>query len=131
MGYELHITRRDDWWDEEGPEISRQEWESAVAADPDLVMQPIPDGWPADAFSSALMTTRPDQEDGTEALHWDQGLVSAKHPSDVLIAKMCELARRWRARVQGDDGEHYPRPPRDDQGLCGLLKIVRWPRAKA
>lgn len=67
----------------------------------------IPDGWAADAFSSALMTTRPEQKVGIEALHRGQGLVSAKHPSDVLIAKMCELARRWRARVQGDDGEHY------------------------
>ncbi|MER7721983.1 hypothetical protein ABTX99_34530 [Streptomyces flaveolus] len=44
MGYELHITRRDDWWDEEGSAISRQEWESVVAADPDLGIQPIPDG---------------------------------------------------------------------------------------
>lgn len=107
MGYELHITRRDDWWDEEGSEISRQEWQSVVAADPDLVMQPIPDGWPGDAFSSALMTTRSERGDGIEALHWDQGLVSAKHPSNVLIAKMCELARLLEARVQGDDGEYY------------------------
>lgn len=107
MGYDLHITRRGDWWDEEGPEISRQEWESAVAADSDLVTQPVPEGWPAGACSSALMTTRPDRQDGTEVLHWDAGLVSAKNPSDVLIAKMCELARRLGARVQGDDGEHY------------------------
>lgn len=45
--------------------------------------------------------------DGIGALHWDQGLVSAKHPSNVLIAKMCELARLLEARVQGDDGEYY------------------------
>ncbi|MEU1622670.1 hypothetical protein ABZ479_35910 [Streptomyces sp. NPDC005722] len=109
MGYDLHITRRDDWWDDEGPEIGRQEWEAAVAADPDLVMQPVPDGWAADAFSSASMTTRPEREDATEMLHWDEGLASAKHPSDVLIAKMCDLAGHLGAKVQGDDGEHYDR----------------------
>ncbi|MGK5498813.1 hypothetical protein [Streptomyces sp. URMC 125] len=107
MGYELHITRRDDRCDEEGAEIGRQEWESAVAADPDLVTQPVPGGWPADAFSSALMATRADREHGIEVLHWDQGLISAKHPSDVLIAKMCELARHLGARVQGNDSEHH------------------------
>ncbi|MHC3470963.1 hypothetical protein ACYF6T_19930 [Streptomyces sp. 7R007] len=94
MGYDLHNTRRGDWWDEEGPEISRQEWKSAVAAGPDLVVQPIPEGRPADALSSALMTTRPDRKDGIEVLDWDEGLVSAKNAGDVLIAKMCELAKR-------------------------------------
>ncbi|MER7721982.1 hypothetical protein ABTX99_34525 [Streptomyces flaveolus] len=53
------------------------------------------------------MTTRSERDDGIEALHWDRGLVSAKHPSDVLIAKMCDLARLLEARVQGDDGEYY------------------------
>ncbi|MFJ3213143.1 hypothetical protein [Streptomyces flaveolus] len=53
------------------------------------------------------MTTWSEREDGIEALHWDPGLVSAKHPGDVLIAKMCELARLLGAQVQGDDGEYY------------------------
>ena len=36
MGYELHITRRKDWADDEGPEITLAEWLALVADDPEL-----------------------------------------------------------------------------------------------
>jgi hypothetical protein len=36
MGYNLHVTRKDFWWDETGPVISLDEWITYVACDPDL-----------------------------------------------------------------------------------------------
>jgi len=36
MGYEVHITRKECWFDSEGPKISMAEWRSYVADDPEL-----------------------------------------------------------------------------------------------
>ncbi|WP_037606163.1 hypothetical protein [Streptacidiphilus rugosus] len=107
MGYDIHITRRADWSDEDGEEITRQEWEAAANADPDLTMHPIPDGADPETHSSAEMLTRPGEQWPSEALHWMDGELRSKNPSDQLIAKMCDLATLLNAKVQGDDGEIY------------------------
>ena len=36
MGYNVHITRRDNWSDDGGPAIAESEWEDAVAMAPAL-----------------------------------------------------------------------------------------------
>lgn len=41
MGYDVHITRRTPWWEEEGEQITTQEWAAVVAADPDLKMTQV------------------------------------------------------------------------------------------
>ncbi|WP_146067858.1 hypothetical protein [Streptomyces sp. Ru72] len=38
MGYDVHITRRTPWWEDEGEQITTQEWAAVVAADPELEM---------------------------------------------------------------------------------------------
>ena len=80
MGYDVHITRRENWWDEEGQDINTAEWEAVVTADPDL---------------------------GTAPLWWTTGRIVSKNPSDAVIAKMRVVAKALHARVQGDDGEYY------------------------
>ncbi|MET9691967.1 hypothetical protein ABZY81_26375 [Streptomyces sp. NPDC006514] len=80
MGYDVHITRRENWWDEEGQGISAVEWEAVVAAAPGLGMAPV---W------------------------WTAGRIVSKNPSDAVIATMCRVAKALEARVQGDDGEYY------------------------
>ena len=107
MGYDLHITRRENWWDEQGPDISTPEWEAVVAADPDLVMFSPPGGWHGEPqWIAALATSLQDAEIGW-ALYWRAGRIAAKHPSDLLLAKMCQVAGALGARVQGDYGEYY------------------------
>ncbi|WP_327675542.1 hypothetical protein [Kitasatospora sp. NBC_00458] len=108
MGYDVHITRRQDWWDDEGEDIGAAAWEAVVAADPELVMLPTPEEWRGD------VEWVPEAGPGgrgspllREALWWSAGRISAKHPGDELLAKMCRLARALDARVQGDDGEYY------------------------
>jgi hypothetical protein len=36
MGYNVRITRKQNWSDEEGPEIPLAEWIAVVAADPEM-----------------------------------------------------------------------------------------------
>jgi hypothetical protein len=107
MGYDIHITRREDWWDEDGPVIATHEWEALVENDADLTMIAPPPGWSGPSQWTAVMTTHPREERLGTALHWEAGEISAKNPSDTLIAKMRQLARALHARVQGDDGEYY------------------------
>jgi hypothetical protein len=76
----VHITRRENWWDEHGPDISAAEWEAMVTDDPGLAVVPM---W------------------------WRAGRIVSKNPSDAVIAKMYEVARLLDARVQGDEGEYY------------------------
>lgn len=105
MGYDVHISRRENWFDDHGPVITMSEFESAVARDPDLVMVPMPDGWQRGPQSVAQLAG--DAQRQESALHWSEGRIVSKHPSSVVIAKMCQLARELGARVQGDDGEFY------------------------
>ncbi len=39
MGYEVHITRKEHWSDEDGPELTLDEWESTVQSDPELELR--------------------------------------------------------------------------------------------
>ncbi|WP_157197703.1 MULTISPECIES: hypothetical protein [Methylomonas] len=43
MGYEVHITRKAEWFEEEGPEITIEEWKNYVVSDPE--MRPKRDGF--------------------------------------------------------------------------------------
>ncbi|MEV6978724.1 hypothetical protein [Kitasatospora sp. NPDC093806] len=107
MGYDVHITRRAHWWDEEGPDIAAAEWAAVVAADSDLARVPLPPGrlgdteWAVEVGPARVGDALP------EALWWRAGRIVAKHPSDALIATMCRVAKVLDARVQGDDGEYY------------------------
>lgn len=78
MGYELHITRRSDWFQSDGPAISQSEWQKAIDGNPE-----------------------------SGAFYWNDGDVVVKNPDPPLVAKMVHIAQTLNARVQGDDGEVY------------------------
>lgn len=78
MGYDLHITRRRDW-SGPGADISQAEWRRLLEAEPDLRTE----------------------------LEWDAGVITAKNPTPAIIDRMVDVARRFDAIVQGDDGERY------------------------
>ena len=40
MGYDLHITRRQFWFDEDGDAISLEEWQKYVGSDRDIETDP-------------------------------------------------------------------------------------------
>lgn len=105
-GREVHISRRVNWWEVDGGQISATEFRTAVAADPDLAMVAVPDVWRWEPRWIAELATGAGAEP-RENLVWRAGRIVARRPSAALIAKMCELAKILGARVQGDDGEYY------------------------
>ena len=114
MGYDLHITRKSEWVDKAGPEISLEEWESYAESDSMLSVE----GhvvWNIDGRvvrARVFVVREPESHDKiAAALSWYRGNVSAKNPSPAGVARMASIAARLNARVQGDDGEFY-----DDRG---------------
>jgi hypothetical protein len=115
MGYEVHITRKENWFDE-GPEISLADWLDVVRADPEMQN----DGY-AEATvgeGSVLRVEDPSMsvwlaypghlQDGNMAWMWrSHGNVVTKNPDEDMLKKMAIIAQRLSAKVQGDEGEVY------------------------
>jgi hypothetical protein len=114
MGYELHITRREDWPDD-GPSISFDEWMAVVNADPELRLGGYVDRRLADGsvFRQPLAVwiahPRIGESDGMGVFDLAHGTVRAKNPDREVRCKMWRLAQVLNAKVQGDDGEFYDR----------------------
>lgn len=85
MGYELHITRKANWYDEEGRGITLDEWDKLAAGDPDLL---------------SFHFNGPFYDDAT-------GNIATKNPEKPIRVKMHRMAQRLDAKVQGDDLEFY------------------------
>ncbi len=102
MGYDIHITRKDEWHDEHGEEIELEEWLAVVDLDPHL--QPHEEMAATD--SSAVVWIA---EDGTEQMwFWmSEGNVMGKNPRPAALAKMYEISEKLNARLMGDEGEIY------------------------
>src|SRR5205814_2079341 len=103
VGYDLHITRADHWAENQGREISRDEWLALVANDPELTLDPV------NGADYALWSGRCRYPDPW--FNWWRGNISTKNPDRAIIAKMIQIAERLGARAQGDDGEFYDLPP--------------------
>ena len=104
MGYDLHITRRELWADEHGPEISSEEWLGLVDADQELEPS-VDNGEYFARFRGDCQYGR-----GMGWFDWQDGFVFTKNPDEAILAKMLELAKALDAKVQGDDGEIYTKP---------------------
>jgi hypothetical protein len=114
VGYDVHITRRANWWDDDEEVITAAEWAAVVAADPDLEMvgdaeARTPDGAVLryDSPTLAAMITHPRRDQHGAWLDLWRGNVVVKNPDEVLLAKMRDIAGALGARVQGDEGEYY------------------------
>jgi hypothetical protein len=99
MGYDVHITRADDWVDNEAHRIEASEWHALIESDSELRLA----GYNGPHF--AIWDGHP--QDDEAWLDWHEGNIETKNPDEPLIQKMIEIAGRLRAKVQGDDGEVY------------------------
>ncbi len=104
MGYELYITRKKDYFDEEGKDISMDEWHEYVESDPELAI----DLDVGDHFARWSGDNR--HGPGEAWFDWFEGYIKTKAPDEKILAKMLNIARAFGAKVQGDDGEVYVRP---------------------
>ena len=102
MGYDLHITRKTDWSDADGPVITEAEWRATIEADPELRLDTESRCTMADGeYVFAAWSGEPG------VLGYYAGEISTKNPEKPLISKMVRIARTLGAQVQGDDGETY------------------------
>src|SRR6266403_4944804 len=102
MGYDLHITRKTNWSDDDGPAITEAEWRAIIEADPELSLDTETRCIMADGeYVYAAWNGEPG------VLGFYRGEISSKNPEEPLIAKMVRIAQALGAKVQGDDDEIY------------------------
>jgi hypothetical protein len=116
MGYDVHITRKENWFNENGLQIDIDEWKALVLSDPDMRL---------DGYASAVVgdgsVLRVDSEGlavwtayvgagigGNDAwFDFRRGNVVVKNPDGAILGKMWQLAQKLNAKVQGDECEIY------------------------
>jgi hypothetical protein len=112
MGYDFHITRRDNWYDE-GADISADEWLKYVESDPELSID--------ESNGKYFAIWKEDW------LDWQLGEIYTKDPRRNLVEKMIQIANRLNAKVQGDEGEVYTDGSQvpDDEEMERNLALIR------
>ena len=109
MGYDLHISRAEDWVDSKTTPITLDEWKSYVDSDPELKIDPVNNHREDELmvlwYGDGVIPGSP--EDNEDWLCWHNGEIYTKNPEDVLIKKMCKIAAFFNAKVTGDDAEEY------------------------
>jgi hypothetical protein len=96
MGYDLHITRAEDWTEAADQPIRVDEWLAVAAAHPDLA--------PAEGMELGFLL---DGEDGV-GLYWqDDGRIVVRGADEGDVPRLVGLADALGARLIGDDDERY------------------------
>lgn len=128
MGYDVHITRAAHWADNAGHEIQPDEWRDIVAADPELDMRGVAEANGLQYRNPLLAVWTAHPEDPEVWLDYSNGNIVVRNPDAHVLRKLCALATTLRARVQGDEGEHYLPDGRiavDDDHVSGAGE-ARW-----
>lgn len=117
VGYDLHLTRADDWPDSELTPVGLDEWVVAARASDALVEleSEYPPGVPGFLLG--------DDPVSSPALYWADGEVVVRGSDQAHVSSLVALATAIGARVVGDDGEVYgdsspvlPPPPSPPSG---------------
>lgn len=115
VGYDVHITRKQRWSDENGPEILLVEWLEIVRSDREMRFDGyaetrLGDGSILRIENEGLSVWTAYSRHGEDGMAWfsfHQGNVIVKNPDPEFLQKMWSLAQALSAEVQGDDGELY------------------------
>jgi hypothetical protein len=99
VGFDVHITRADEWSRNENQEILADEWLAFVDADPELTRDPE-----NGAYAAAWV----DKANFPDAwLDWFEGNIYTTNPDPATVEKMLQISAHFQAHVQGDDGKVY------------------------
>ena len=117
MGYELHITGKENWVNEDpSNDITLEQWLDYVKNDPDMRLDNFAQASTTDGQKIRIeedgicVWTKYSKDgiDGNHAWFWlSMGNISTKNPDAEIGNKMMDIAGSLRAKVQGDDGELY------------------------
>jgi len=116
MGYDVHITRKEEWSDRGGNDISLAEWLAYVRSDPEMRLDGHGEVRPkngeflrAEASSLCVWTGYSRHVEG-ERMAWFalyRGSIVVKNPDPEILRKMYQISGALKARVQGNEGEFY------------------------
>jgi hypothetical protein len=99
LGYDVYITRAENWYYTQGFEISSLEWLNIVKNDPELVHKP-------ENGEFFVKWSGPTKYPDTW-FDWLNGNIYTKYPDKATLRKMSQIAHRLNAKIQGDEGELY------------------------
>mgnify|MGYP003387896712 CR=1 FL=1 len=99
MGYDVHITRAEDWADNEGWEITPDEWLQFIQSDTELI--------PAPENGKYFVIWRGATKYPETWFDWRAGNVTTTHSDKATLRKLLQMAAAFKAKIQGDDGEVY------------------------
>ena len=115
MGYDVHITRKQEWFSEDGDEITLEEWKGYVASDREMRL----DGFAETKTDDGVLRTENEglsvwvaySRNGIEGnmawFDYSRGNIVVKNPDEEVLKKMFTISKALNAKVQGDDGETY------------------------
>jgi hypothetical protein len=117
MGYDIHITRKENWFDEnDSNEIKLTEWTDYIKSDKEMRLDnqasATTDNGDQVTYENnglAVWTSYSKNGLGDNYAWFDfrAGNVTVKNPDEEIKNKMIDIADRLNAKVQGDDGETY------------------------
>ena len=117
MGYDLHITRQENWFDEDNnKKISLDEWKGFLLADLEMRLDNFaeattPSGETIKVEIDGLSVWTKYSGNGLDGnfawFDYNKGNIVCKNPDNEIINKMLIIAEQLDAKVQGDEGELY------------------------
>src|SRR3954470_11370209 len=117
MGWEVHMTRADDWTQSAQQPITADEWLVIVSADPELHI---------DKLNGPYFAVWSNRESVDGWFDWADGQVSTKQPNRPTLKKLLQLADKLGATIQGDDGDVYDHPSQlQDESLTEAHRFLR------
>ena len=117
MGYDIHITRKESWSDEDPKnEITLEEWNNYVSGDSEMRRDDSAESITLSGETvlnvndGLAVWTRYSQHGINDNYAWfdfRQGKITVKNPDAEIRNKMIDIAIALKAKVQGDDDEIY------------------------
>jgi hypothetical protein len=123
MGYDIHITRQLNWFDEDAArQISIEEWKAIVLNDNEMRLHGFAEattnaGDVVQVSNDGLSVWIKYSENGVNGNYawfdYSRGNITCKNADEEIIKKMLGIAAKMSAKVQGDEGEIYESSPND------------------
>lgn len=115
MGYDVHITRAEDWTESQSNPIRLEEWLGYIASDPEMRLdgfaeaQVDDDTLRVEGEGLAVWVAYSGHETNGNMAWFDyhNGAVIVKGPDEEILSKMKRIAEALHANVIGDEGEFY------------------------